>query len=303
MLHALDRPLTRPAGREPVELAFFTPSPALQPYVSSYYLTSLHGDEGTRFEDWLLPEWASLRMAQGGDCHAAIGTDTARATGPMMATGPTSHATRIAMGPAQVWGIGILPLGWSRFSQSPASDFADRFVDGQTAHGWESFAPLYACAFGDSPSPEVAAARIDQYLLSLLDRCPPDPAESRIRSAHRALVDDAVGSVSDLAQRLDMPTRSLERFCLKHFGFPPKLLLRRQRFTRSFAQFLLDPSLKWIATLDHHYVDQAHFVRDFQRFMGMSPRAYARAGHPLLRATVHARAREVGGAVQALHAP
>ena len=81
------------------------------------------------------------------------------------------------------------------------------------------------------------------------------------------------------------------------------LLLRRQRFLRSLAQFMLDPSLTWIKTLDWHYVDQAHFVRDFKRFMTMSPSTYAALDHPVLRSAARARAVAAGAAVQALHQP
>jgi hypothetical protein len=80
-------------------------------------------------------------------------------------------------------------------------------------------------------------------------------------------------------------------------------LLRRQRFLRSLAQFMLDPTLTWISTLDWHYVDQAHFVRDFKRFMSMSPSSYAARDHPVLRAAAQARTAAAGAAVQALHKP
>ena len=69
------------------------------------------------------------------------------------------------------------------------------------------------------------------------------------------------------------------------------------------ARFLLNPAQTWTSMLDDHYVDQAHFVRDFQRFMGMNPSAYAQAQHPMLAATARARDAAVGGAVQALHRP
>ena len=94
-----------------------------------------------------------------------------------------------------------------------------------------------------------------------------------------------------------------DRFCGRVFGFSPQLLLRRQRFIRSLAKFMLDPSLKWIDTLDTHYHDQAHFVRDFKRFMTMSPSEYARLPHPILAAAAHARMAVAGEAMQVLHSP
>ena len=100
-----------------------------------------------------------------------------------------------------------------------------------------------------------------------------------------------------------MSVRSLERVSKRAFGFTPQLLLRRQRFLRSLAQFMLDPSLKWLSTLDYQYHDQAHFVRDFKRFMGVSPSVYAKFDKPLLIAAARARMEIAGEAVQGLHKP
>jgi methylphosphotriester-DNA--protein-cysteine methyltransferase len=153
------------------------------------------------------------------------------------------------------------------------------------------------------PDPAAEAARIDAFFCRLLDHYPPHEDEAKIRAAHAALIDDRVASVSELSEALEISTRSLERLSLKAFGFSPKLLLRRQRFLRSLAQFMLDPSLTWIKTLDFHYVDQAHFVRDFRRFMTLSHSAYAALDHPVLRSAARARAVAAGAAVQALHHP
>jgi len=106
-----------------------------------------------------------------------------------------------------------------------------------------------------------------------------------------------------MAEAAGLPAHTLERLCRRHFGFAPSLLLRRQRFMRSLAQYMIDPSLKWIGAIDGHYHDQAQFVRDFHRFMGMSPREYAARPHPVLSAVMRARQAAAGAAVQALHKP
>jgi len=72
---------------------------------------------------------------------------------------------------------------------------------------------------------------------------------------------------------------------------------------RSLAQYMLDPSLKWIGALDGHYHDQAQFVRDFREFMGMSPREYSGRDKPVIGAIMRERARIAGQAVQALDSP
>jgi AraC-like DNA-binding protein len=284
-----------------VAVRFFMPSAELRPYISTYYLTEVSIHEGQLIRDWLHPEWANLRFAFNDHWEAGIGDAPLRRTPHFNAAGPTCHATQFVTGPMRAWGVGLLPLGWARLIQADAAGFADRFVDGTDESAFAALAPLLGQIFGAQPDPAGEAARIDAFLLGLLAQRPEHEDEAKIRAAHGALLDTEIGAVGDLAERLAISPRSLERLSLKAFGFSPKLLLRRQRFLRSLAQFMLDPSLTWISTLDFHYVDQAHFVRDFRRFMGMSPSEYALLDKPVMRAAARARAEAAGAAVQALH--
>ena len=110
----------------------------------------------------------------------------------------------------------------------------------------------------------------------------PVAAQEQILACQAALRDPAVASVEALVARVGVGRRSLERLCGRYFGFPPKMLLRRQRFLRSLATYMLGPKSNWSKALDGQYYDQAHFVRDFRRFMGMSPTEYAETPHPIL---------------------
>ena len=293
---------TAPEGT--LALRFFLPSPALAPYISTYYLMEGTLASGDEIEDWLHPEWANVRFSSEGVWSAGVSGGPMQPFSTAALTGPTSLAQHFRLsGRIRSWGIGILPLGWMRLIGVPASGYVDRTVnlaeDPCSAH----LALLPALILEGQRNPAAEAQRIDVFLLALLVQRPPHEDEARVRTAHTALIDETISTVSDLAERLGMSSRSLERLSLKAFGFPPKLLLRRQRFLRSLAQFMLDPSLTWIRTLDFHYVDQAHFVRDFRRFMQMSPRRYSALDHPVLRAAAQGRTAAAGAAVQALHRP
>jgi methylphosphotriester-DNA--protein-cysteine methyltransferase len=97
-----------------------------------------------------------------------------------------------------------------------------------------------------------------------------------------------------------MPVQRVERFSRRYFGFPPKRLLRRQRFLRSLAARLTAPDLNWSKSLDAQYHDQAHFTRDFHDFMGMSPRAYLDMPRLVSRAAASARREALGQPLQVL---
>lgn len=279
---------------------FFPVSAALAPYCSIIYLTEVEAPPGVQVEDYLHPEWANLRFIEGEFSFAAIAGAAPEPTPPFVVTGPTSRATHFIVGSMRAWGIGFLPAGWAKFFAVPAEELADRFVDGAQHPAFAAHAPLLD-ALRRANDVEGAARLLDGHFAGLLAAAPRD--DPAIFAAHAALVDDEQTSVADLGAKLDLSERSVERLSRRAFGFPPKLLLRRQRFLRSLARFMLDPSMSWIETLDYQYYDQAQFTRDFRRFMGMSPRAYAAQPKPILAAAARGRAAAAGEAVQGLHKP
>jgi len=283
-----------------VATRFFPVSAALRAYSSIIYLTEVDAPPGVRIDDYLHPEWANMRFVEGEAMHVTIGGDRPEPAPSFIATGPTSRAAYFSAGNMRAWGIGILPMGWAKFFAIPAEDMADRYVDGAAHPAFAALTPLTE-KLRQANDIEAAAQTIDDHFVGLLDGAPRD--DPAIFSAHSALVDADLGSVADLADKLGLSERSVERLSRRAFGFAPKLLLRRQRFLRSLARFMLDPSMAWIDTLDYHYYDQAQFTRDFQRFMGMSPRAYAARPKPVLGAAAFARAAAAGAAVQGLHQP
>ncbi|MBN8845604.1 MAG: AraC family transcriptional regulator [Sphingomonadales bacterium] len=283
-----------------VATRFFPVSDALRPYCTIIYLTEVATPQGTRVEDYLHPEWANLRFIDGEPSLAAVGGGAPEPAPHFVVTGPTSKATFFAAGNMRAWGIGILPAGWAKFFALPAEELADRSVDGTRHPAFSDIAPL-AGKLRQANDVEAAARILDDHFVQMLAGRPRD--DPSIFAAHAALVDDNLTSVGDLAEKLGLSERSVERLSRRAFGFPPKLLLRRQRFLRSLARFMLDPSMSWIETLDYQYYDQAQFTRDFQRFMGMSPRTYAARPKPILGSAALARAAAAGEAVQGLHKP
>lgn len=286
-----------------VQFRFALPSEALRGLVTTYYCTDVVcSPRAPWLADWLHPEWANLRFTAGGQAQSVIGAGEPWPCPPFCVTGPTSRAMRFRIGSGRGWGIGLLPLGWERLIAGAASDYADRFVDGAADPLFAAFVPLAEALTRSDGDYSAELALIETHMAQLLAAAAPVP-DAAILALHTALVDPDMLTVADLAARLGMTVRSVERLSCRAFGFPPKLLLRRQRFLRSLARFMLDPSLTWLGALDCHYHDQSHFVRDFRRFMGMGPSDYARADKPLLVAAARARMAAAGAAMQGLHSP
>ncbi|MEP3422748.1 MAG: helix-turn-helix domain-containing protein [Erythrobacter sp.] len=288
-----------------IAIRFALPSAELAPFVTTYYHTqATTSPHEQALEDYLHPEWPNLRFMDSGWAQSAVGDDPLAYSPAFSVTGPTSRATKFRITTGSSWGIGLMPLGWAALIDAPAFDYADCITDGNTDPAFTAFRPLAKALANSSGEHAEELALIEAHMASLIPREPPANGAMRaIGAINAALVDPELSMVSDLADRVGMNIRSLERLSKRAFGFTPKLLLRRQRFLRSLSQFMMDPSLKWLSTLDYQYHDQAHFVRDFKRFMGMSPSAYAKLDKPFLVAAAQARMAIAGEAVQGLHDP
>jgi AraC-like DNA-binding protein len=208
---------------------------------------------------------------------------------------------RFTIGSTRMWGIGLLPLGWAKFVGATAGDFADGLLDGNVHPAFAAFRPLADDLLTQTGDVAAELGLITSHFRHRLDA--PVREEDRIVAIHAALVDPEVATVAELAERAGTGLRTVERLCRRAFGFPPKLLLRRQRFIRSLSHFMLDPSLKWIGAMDGHYHDQSQFVRDCRQFMGMSPSQYGALPKPLIGAIMRERDRMAGSAAQTLDSP
>ena len=214
--------------------------------------------------------------------------------------GPTGKAARIFFSELNMAGIGLLPLGWFRLVKCPADRWANKVG---ALGGADEFALFRNVGnkINIADQPQEISALFDQLLLEATSSA--DPFEIEIEKIHEALADPEISSVAGLAEKTGVERQRLERLSRRIFGFPPKRLLRRQRFLRTLGRVMLEPDLKWSDALDNQYFDQAHFNRDFQEFMGMTPRQYLAMPRPVTAAANLARAAYVGHPLQALQGP
>jgi len=280
---------------------FYPPPEDLRRYFTTFYVTDFNPPEGEVLCDSLQPEWAGLRFFDPVGPEAWLDGSERLKDVRFFASGPSSRPTHFIMPRTRMWGIGFLPLGWARFVGHNASKAANLVCDGRIDPRLAKFVPLADCIFSARPDEAEELERIVAFFRGI--NAEPHVDERRIVAIHAAIIDENLTSVSELVDRVAASQRTVERICARHFGFSPKLLLRRQRFMRSLAHFMLDPSLKWIGAMDSHYHDQAQFVRDFREFMGVSPREYAATPHPILGPVMRERFRAFGTPVQTMDTP
>lgn len=283
-----------------LDVRFFAPPADLAPCFTTFYRLEIALPTGRTVTDALQPEWANLRFFAEHPPEAGFDGGAAIKGARFQATGPSSRPARFTLRPTRMWGVGLHPLGWARYVGAPACAHANTIVDGEKSAVFDRFAALCAplCRRGGEDKTQFAAL-IDFFRAA----GPPPRDEARIRAVHEALVDPLVLDVGALAERSALTKRTLERVCLKHFGFAPRLLLRRQRLMRTLAAFMLGEGANWTKAIDRQYHDQAHFVHEFHSFMGMSPSEYAAAPHPILAAFMAERQRIWGSPAQTLDTP
>lgn len=295
----LDRTVPAPHPDCTVSARFFAPPPDFEGCLTSIYRLDLTVSGSGAVVDWLQPEWANLRVFSGARPWARIGdgevVDDARFT----VTGPSSRGTRFELATTRMWGIGLLPLGWARLVGRPAAGYANMLADAERHPDFAQFAGLPDVFAG----PPDDAAELERIVAILRRASRPLIDEERIVAVHRAMVELGLAKVADFAERAGLSVRALERVCRRHFGFPPKLLLRRQRFVRSIAAWMLGGMGKWTAAIDELYTDQAHFNHEFHEFMGMAPSEYAALPHPILSEFMEQRAKVWGSPAQTLDRP
>ncbi len=116
--------------------------------------------------------------------------------------------------------------------------------------------------------PQAAPLRLQQMLAQMLGTRPaPAPLPSLDAAA-------ASEPVSVLARRLGISVRQFERRCLVSLGMPLREYRRLSRYSAAMVALMMQGAgAERLADLaqDAHYVDQAHFTRDFGALAGLPP--------------------------------
>lgn len=163
-------------------------------------------------------------------------------------------------------------------------------------------------ALQDSTTPAKGAARLHTSVTAVMDSSD-DPSTRHRAAAHalegwlvdrvaarvaadpqaataRRLVDLADGDpellrVDDLAHRLAMSGRAVQRLAITHVGMSPAAMIRRRRLQEAAERVREDPAAD-LATIaaDLGYADHAHLTREFRRVLGFTPTGYRAEREP-----------------------
>ena len=196
-------------------------------------------------------------------CNLVVEQDMVGFAGP---TTRASHRDLVGSG----WAVAALlrPAAVPAFSSDPASVR-------------DSYVPVAAPELHSRVAEAVAAGDFDDAVARLsawvTARVGAVTGEARLANslAEVAGSDSSVVSVGDLAAALNVSTRTVHRLAEQYIGLTPHALIRRRRLQEAAEHIRSEPgvSLSTVAAA-HGFSDQAHFIREFQRFLGQTPREY-----------------------------
>lgn len=186
-------------------------------------------------------------------------------------SGPTTRAShRDLVGSG--WAVATLlrPAAVPAFTSDPAS-LRDSYVTLSAPELHSQIAEAVAVRNFDD-----AVARLSAWVTVRVGLVS-DEARLANSLAEVAGTDSSVVSVSDLASALKVSMRTVHRLTEQYIGLTPHALIRRRRLQEAAEHIRADPSVSLSTVASAHgFSDQAHFAREFQRFLGQAPREYQR---------------------------
>lgn len=230
------------------------PSPPLAAYVAHYWF-NLGPAQATTV---LLPE----------GCIDVVMEQTYQQT-RVTVYGSVTARTTLALTPgARYVGVQFRPAATRHFLDMAAHVLTDGALDGHGIVRWDMAPAL------DAHDPLKAIARLDAALSRHLERLQPAPSRidhlvTALEAVHGAL------RIDELARRFGVSRRQIERDFLDTVGLAPKAFADILRFCHASRLVSARTPLS-IAAQYAGYADQSHLTREFRRFAGLTPTAYAR---------------------------
>lgn len=268
-----------------ITMRYFAPPPALRQHVSSYYWfeSSLPA-----FADMMRAEMGQIRLVVEGAAISRYGPGHERLGCTAVLQGPTTAPVQYsASGPLRFFGIGLLPRGWAELVGVAADELADDMIDLA-----ELLPPHCIATLLD----QVATATDDATRLAAVNNV----LLARLNSVRRAnpwftrLADDWLTAspnpdVDWLVQQSGMSARSVERLARRLYGAPPKLLARKYRALGAAVRLGTGEAKGWADAAGDAFYDQAHFIREFRTFTGLTPARFQAEVAPITRLTLTSR--------------
>jgi AraC-like DNA-binding protein len=287
---------TSQSNQDTIAVELVLPSEPLRHLISGYFISDSTGH--APIVDYSVPEWASLRVMCRGSVSITLQDGGDAVMDQCFFQGPTNRSFRFTLGDCRLLGIGLFPAALARFWDVDVSKLANKVFPLADVIGATS--AEFSDGVKKRDTPDAIFAFVDQYFLNLLDTTANNQAVQLSLALHRHINDPGITRIEDLAAAMNLSQSTLTKLCKRRFGFPPKQLLRRQRFLRMLEALHARPYAEWPEFVDPQYSDQSHMIRDFKQVMGLSPSQYLAMPRAIQKASAALRTKTMGRALQGL---
>lgn len=135
------------------------------------------------------------------------------------------------------------------------------------------------CAMGDHDEEQARQRATKLYAeWARQHLAPPDDAAQQANAMEDLIASDPeIVRVDQIAHRLNISTRGVQRLARRYIGLTPMAVVRRYRLQEAAQRLREDPAAT-IAQMaaDLGYADHAHFSTDFKAVLGATPSVYRR---------------------------
>ncbi len=258
----------------------YTPSPELQPFVKCFW--TLDDDNNkSLIKQRVVPDGCMEMIFHYGDLYKQYFEDGNFIVQPrsFIFGQIINYIDIMPTGISGIVAARFLPDGLMPFIDMPVVNFENKAVSIIDVFGQK----------GKELEEEVITAAntvqriklLELFLLSLLDE--PKTIDSITKSCVD-LIFQSQGQlgVSELADKANINRRNMERRFTSAIGMSPKQLSKIVRL-QSTLKMLEQKKFTSLTALayDNGYFDQAHFIKDFKEFTGVSPKSFFAANMKL----------------------
>lgn len=253
----------------------YAPAPGLARFIKCYWSLSDFSVVPDGHRNQFLTEGGIELVFNFGDPFTVINGDSvfenqdiAFAIGPM-----TKAQCGCTAGKCDLFGVCFLPGGAIPFLPVSPGELADTCID--VRDFWANRLNRIAEGLRDKTGNDCGRINLlNQFFGRMLD-CPSTDYNTIAWSMRIIRQSNGQIPIEKLAERMGMNRRRLERLFFRMTGISPKQMSRLLRIKSAIAA-IMEPSFDGWAGLaaGAGYYDQAHFIREFKMFTGLTPTSY-----------------------------
>jgi AraC-like DNA-binding protein len=260
-----------------MEFTYFPPSEILKPYIRHYYL--FQSSSGASFGDTVYPSGDIEMIFNLGEGRWTVDE---RSNPPIELWGQITKPLPVcSMGKHTMLGVKFFPHSAAYFLNDDIGGFNNLVTDLGDVLG-KPIKQLYTRLLETSDT-EKRIALLESFLVQQLLQG--EKRAGRIDKVGHILKsmakDPAEVKINAIATKHGITSRYLNKIIYRHTGLTPISFNKIRRFQFSLKLIAKNDQPLTAIAYDCGYFDQAHFIKDFKSFTGLTPSAYLKNISPV----------------------